>query len=76
MYLTAFIGFVPSKMSQQLLTYASEEAIASTIPLQRIGTAEDMAAVALYFASRAGAWVTGIVIPVDGGALLARVANL
>ena len=63
-------------MSQQLTTYVPEEAITNTIPLHRAGTAEDMAGAALYLASRGGAWVTGVVIPVDGGALLARIASL
>ena len=43
------------------------EAIASSCPMGRIGTPEDMAGVAIYLASRAGAYVTGAVIPVDGG---------
>ena len=43
------------------------DAIASSCPLGRIGTPEDMAGVAIYLASRAGAYVTGAVIPVDGG---------
>jgi NAD(P)-dependent dehydrogenase (short-subunit alcohol dehydrogenase family) len=41
--------------------------IRSTNPRKRIGEPEDMAGVALYLASRAGAYVTGAVIPVDGG---------
>jgi NAD(P)-dependent dehydrogenase (short-subunit alcohol dehydrogenase family) len=43
------------------------DAIAESCPLGRIGTPEDMAGVAIYLASRAGAYVTGAVIPVDGG---------
>ena len=43
------------------------EAIVASCPLGRIGTAEDMAGVAIYLASRAGAYLTGTVIPVDGG---------
>jgi NAD(P)-dependent dehydrogenase (short-subunit alcohol dehydrogenase family) len=43
------------------------DAIRSSCPLGRIGEPEDMAGVALYLASRAGAYVTGAVIPVDGG---------
>jgi len=43
------------------------DAIAKTSPRKRIGTPEDMAGVAIYLASRAGAYVTGAVIPVDGG---------
>ena len=43
------------------------DAIAKSSPRKRIGTPEDMAGVAIYLASRAGAYVTGAVIPVDGG---------
>ena len=43
------------------------DAIIASCPLGRIGTPEDMAGVAIYLASRAGAYVTGTVIPVDGG---------
>jgi NAD(P)-dependent dehydrogenase (short-subunit alcohol dehydrogenase family) len=43
------------------------EMIAKTNPLGRIGEPDDMAGVAIYLASRASAYVTGTVIPVDGG---------
>jgi NAD(P)-dependent dehydrogenase (short-subunit alcohol dehydrogenase family) len=43
------------------------DAIVASCPLGRIGEPEDMAGIALYLASRAGAYVTGAVIPVDGG---------
>jgi NAD(P)-dependent dehydrogenase (short-subunit alcohol dehydrogenase family) len=43
------------------------EQIAATVPLGRIGRPDDMAGAALYLASRAGAYVTGAVLPVDGG---------
>ncbi len=43
------------------------DAIVGSCPLGRIGEPGDMAGVALYLASRAGAYVTGAVIPVDGG---------
>ncbi len=38
-----------------------------TCPLQRIGCPADMAGVAIYLSSRAGAYVNGVTIPVDGG---------
>ncbi len=41
--------------------------IRSSNPRGRIGEPKDMAGVALFLASRAGAYVTGSVIPVDGG---------
>ncbi|MBF9068896.1 SDR family oxidoreductase [Streptacidiphilus fuscans] len=43
------------------------EAIAQAAPLRRIGRPDDMAGVAVYLSSRAGSYVTGAVIPVDGG---------
>jgi NAD(P)-dependent dehydrogenase (short-subunit alcohol dehydrogenase family) len=59
-------GPFPSKMMKATLDEFGE-AIISTVPLRRIGEPEDMAGVALYLGSRAGAYVTGTVIPVDGG---------
>ncbi len=43
------------------------DVILQSCPLGRIGEPEDMAGVAIYLASRAGAYLTGAVIPVDGG---------
>jgi NAD(P)-dependent dehydrogenase (short-subunit alcohol dehydrogenase family) len=43
------------------------EAIRQGVPLKRIGEPEDMAGAAIYLASRAGSYVTGVVLPVDGG---------
>jgi NAD(P)-dependent dehydrogenase (short-subunit alcohol dehydrogenase family) len=43
------------------------EMIVASCPMGRAGEPEDMAGVAIYLASRAGAYVTGAVIPVDGG---------
>jgi NAD(P)-dependent dehydrogenase (short-subunit alcohol dehydrogenase family) len=41
--------------------------IMGMVPLGRIGSPEDMAGIAIYLASRAGAFVNATVIPVDGG---------
>ena len=59
-------GPFPSKMMAATLD-AFGEVIAANAPLRRIGEPDDMAGVAVYLASRAGAYVTGAVIPVDGG---------
>lgn len=59
-------GFFESDMS----VIASDEMrqmLVSMVPRRRIGTPEDVAGAAIYLASRAGAYVTGSVIPVEGG---------
>ena len=43
------------------------EQIRQGVPLKRIGEPTDMAGAAIYLASRAASYVTGVVIPVDGG---------
>ncbi|MGI9168575.1 MAG: SDR family oxidoreductase, partial [Caulobacteraceae bacterium] len=48
------------------------EAVARHIPMGRIGTPEDMAAAAIYLASRAGDYVVGATLAVDGGVALAE----
>jgi len=62
-------GPFESKMMAETLRNFGEM-IAESCPLKRIGTPEDMAGVAIYLSSRAGAYVTGTVIPVDGGLLI------
>ncbi len=43
------------------------ETIEAAVPLHRIGEPEDMAGASIFLASRAGAYLTGAVIPCDGG---------
>lgn len=59
-------GPFESQMTKWLLEN-HKDSIEDTCPLGRIGTPADMAGVAIYLASRAGAYVNGVVIPVDGG---------
>jgi NAD(P)-dependent dehydrogenase (short-subunit alcohol dehydrogenase family) len=59
-------GPFESKMMAATLDAFGDQ-IAASAPLKRIGRPDDMAGVALFLASRAGAYVTGAIIPVDGG---------
>jgi NAD(P)-dependent dehydrogenase (short-subunit alcohol dehydrogenase family) len=51
------------------------DAVATNIPNQRIGIAEDMAAAAIYLASSAGDYVVGDTITVDGGVAHANIGG-
>ena len=59
-------GPFESKMMAATLEAFGEQ-IAASAPMKRIGRPDDMAGVAIFLASRAGAYLTGAVIPVDGG---------
>jgi NAD(P)-dependent dehydrogenase (short-subunit alcohol dehydrogenase family) len=61
----------PGPFESKMMAFALDDpemraAVAATSPLGRIGSPEDMAGVAVYLSSRAGAYVTGAVIPFDG----------
>jgi len=58
-------GAFASEMNRAARDHGDE--IASSIPSGRIGTPEDMAGAAIYLASRAGDYVVGDTITVDGG---------
>jgi NAD(P)-dependent dehydrogenase (short-subunit alcohol dehydrogenase family) len=60
----------PGPFESKMMAWTLREfgdAIAASSPLGRIGRPDDMAGVAVFLSSRAGAYVTGAVIPVDGG---------
>jgi 3-oxoacyl-[acyl-carrier protein] reductase len=40
-------------------------------PMRRLGTPEDVARAALYLVSEDAAWITGIILDVAGGAVMA-----
>lgn len=47
-----------------------QEAIEAAIPLGRIGSPEDVAGTCLYLSSRAGSYVNGATIALDGGSVI------
>lgn len=59
-------GFFESEITV-VADEAMQKMLETMVPRGRTGTPEDMAGVAIYLSSRAGAYVTGSVIPVEGG---------
>lgn len=65
-------AIAPGPFDSKMMAFALDDpatraAIASNVPLGRIGRPDDMAGTAVFLSSRAGSYLTGTVIPVDGG---------
>ena len=67
-------AIAPGAFSSDMNTLARDHAeeVAQRIPAKRIGREEDMAGAAIYLASRAGDYVVGATLVVDGGVSDAR----
>jgi beta-ketoacyl ACP reductase len=59
-------GFVDTDMTAEM-TEARRAEVLANVPLKRYGTPDEIAAAAVYLASPGAAYVTGVVLPVDGG---------
>ncbi|HLB25434.1 MAG TPA: SDR family oxidoreductase, partial [Nitrospirota bacterium] len=59
-------GFIDTAMTQALSEKVREE-LMKQIPLGRLGTAEDVAGAVKFLASDAAAYITGMVVHVNGG---------
>jgi NAD(P)-dependent dehydrogenase (short-subunit alcohol dehydrogenase family) len=62
----------PGPFDSKMMSFALDDpstrsAIASSVPLGRVGEPSDVAGTVIFLASKAGAYLTGAVIPVDGG---------
>ncbi len=67
-------GAYPSEMNKA--AKSAPDASAAYIPAKRVGTTEDMAAAAIYLCSRAGDYVVGETLTVDGGVVNASLPTL
>ena len=67
-------AIAPGAFATDMNTVARDHAdeVAKRIPAKRIGTDEDMAGAAIFLASRAGDYVVGSTLIVDGGVTYAR----
>lgn len=63
-------GPFPSKMMEHTLNTMGEQ-IRQGVPLHRVGEPADMAGAAIFLASKAGSYVDGVILPVDGGIIAA-----
>ncbi|CEG42261.1 short chain dehydrogenase reductase family protein [Plasmopara halstedii] len=63
------LGYVPSRLSEGVayVTGNTLEGLSESIPIERMGTAPDMAGLAIFLASKASGWITGQIITSDGG---------
>jgi NAD(P)-dependent dehydrogenase (short-subunit alcohol dehydrogenase family) len=66
---TIACGPFQSKMMAQTLK-TSKDLIVSSIPLGRIGAPSDVAGTCLFLSSKAGSYVNGATIALDGGSLV------
>jgi 2-deoxy-D-gluconate 3-dehydrogenase len=72
----AVTAICPGAFASDMNRAARDQAdkIAQWIPAKRVGTDEDMAGLAIYLASRAGDYVIGNAIAVDGGIVYANLS--
>jgi 2-deoxy-D-gluconate 3-dehydrogenase len=66
-------AIAPGAFASDMNIWARDEPdkVASQIPAGRVGAPQDIAGTAVYMCSRAGDYLAGITIPVDGGVTLA-----
>ena len=65
-------GLVPTDLGDDFIAYGGLKRIVKSIPLQRVGTENDMAGISLFLCSNASSWMTGVVLPIDGGHLVGK----
>ena len=63
-------GTFPTEMLRPALERWGEETVMKQVPMRRFGEPSDIEAAVLYLVSRGGSYVTGAILPVDGGLAL------
>ena len=69
-------GPFPGMLDVFLKTEEGRKAVGGSTVIGRVGRPEDIGASCIYLSSRAGSYVNGAVLPVDGGGLVGRYANM
>ncbi len=60
-------GYFPTEMTEQLLASRAAQRLLQFVPMDRFGAPEELAPALLFLASPASSYVTGAVLPIDGG---------
>jgi 3-oxoacyl-[acyl-carrier protein] reductase len=60
-----------TERNRELIPEKQQAAMADLHPLKRLGTPEDIASAAAFLASSDAAWITGLILDVTGGAVMA-----
>jgi NAD(P)-dependent dehydrogenase (short-subunit alcohol dehydrogenase family) len=62
-------GFIKTEMSSKALVNDPERGkkVFGRTPLGRLGTADEVADAALFLATESSSYITGVILPVDGG---------
>lgn len=69
-------GFVPTDINRKMIEGTDRgRRILEHTPMARFGTSDEIAGAAVYLASKAGSFVNGICIPVDGGYLSSGIGD-
>jgi 3-oxoacyl-[acyl-carrier protein] reductase len=61
-----------TEKNRQQIPEAQQATMAEAHPIRRLGTPEDIAQAALFLASENASWISGVILDVAGGAVLAR----